>query len=92
MKVCPKCTSLRIRRRHTRSPSEIFFRSKLGYRYYRCQQCNWRGKAKASRKSDKFAARISPWKIIAIYALAIVLVFFIVFVVIGVGSSAPPPQ
>jgi hypothetical protein len=90
MKVCPKCTSISMRQSHASSPTEVFLRNKLGYRFYRCQQCNWRGKAK-SRTKKKLNAKISIWKLLAIYTFAALLILFIVFVLIGVGGSTPPP-
>jgi hypothetical protein len=91
MKVCPQCTSLRMRHSHARTLTENFYRNGLGYHYYRCQQCNWRGKGKPGKKP--LASKISIWKRMAVYLFSIALVLFIVFVVIGVGGSTPPsPQ
>lgn len=94
MKVCPKCTSLRMRQSHARTPSELFFRDRLGYHFYRCLQCDWRGKGKPGNKSDKLNSMAGRWKVMAIYASAVMLVLLLVFVVIGVGDTAlpPPPQ
>ena len=93
MKVCPQCTSTRVRFSHTRTLFESFLRTGLGFRFYRCQECSWRGMERPVKKINKYSGKKSIWVILGIYALAIFLVLYIVFVVIGVGGTPPiPPQ
>lgn len=87
MKVCPKCTSISLRKSHTRSAYERFLQSQLDYRFFRCQQCDWRGKGKVKKK----VAKLKWWQTLAIYAAAIAILLFILFGVIGVGDVTPPP-
>jgi len=63
----------------------------MGYRFFRCQDCNWRGKERTKKKKEKFSTKVSLWKILGLYLLAAVIILFVVFVVIGVGGSTPPP-
>jgi len=93
MKVCPQCTSTRVRFSRTRTLFESFLRTGLGFRIYRCQECSWRGMERTVKKINKYSGKKSIWIILGIYAMAIFLVLYIVFVVIGVGGTPPiPPQ
>lgn len=87
MRVCPKCTAIRVRASHARNGYENFLKNLLGYRFYRCQQCGWRDKVKIKKKS----AKLKIWQVLGIYALAALILLFIVFVVVGVGNTTPPP-
>ena len=91
MKTCPKCTSTRVRHSHARTLFEAFLRTRMGYHFYRCQECNWRGKESAQKKREKFSTKVSIWKVLGLYILAAVIILFVVFVIVGVGGSNPPP-
>ena len=77
MKVCPKCKSTNVRYSHTRTPSEIFFRTRLGYRFYRCQQCNWRGMLRPEKTKNKYSGKKNIWLVLGMDALILFLVLFI---------------
>jgi hypothetical protein len=91
MKVCPQCTSTRVRFSHVRTLFESFLRTGMGFRFYRCQECNWRGMERPVKKINKYSGKKSIWVIMGIYAMAIFLVLYIVFIVIGVGGISPTP-
>ena len=92
MKICPKCRANRLRYSRTRTLFENFMCTRLGFRFYRCQVCNWRGMRQSTKTPSQFTGKKSIWFTLGIYALAIVLILILVFVVIGVGSDAPPPM
>jgi hypothetical protein len=43
------------------------------------------------KKINKYSGKKSIWVIMGIYAMAIFLVLYIVFIVIGVGGISPTP-
>jgi hypothetical protein len=91
MKTCPKCTSVHVRYSHTRTPIESLQRNWLSYRFYRCQDCDWRGKERQKKKVDKFDTKLNLWKLFFIYSLATVLMLIVVFVMIlGIGDARSP--
>lgn len=65
-----------MRRSQARFRRENFLQNVLGYRFYRCQQCNWRG---GERFEKKVFAKLSGWMNFALYGLALMLVVFMVF-------------
>ncbi len=85
MNVCPKCTSLRMRNSKAQTKYEIFLQNRLGYRFYRCLQCGWRGKEKQTKKP--VSSKMSIWKILGIYALVAFVVLFVAIEVVGVGGA-----
>jgi hypothetical protein len=91
MKICPQCSSARVRTSHARTSFEKFLKNSLGFCFFRCPQCDWRGKQHSERKLNKYSGKKSIWVVFGVYALAILLVLFIVFVVIGVGDAPPAP-
>ena len=91
MRTCPQCTSTRVRYSHARIRFETFQRIIMGYRFYRCQACNWRGKERKKRRRNPFSSKVSLWKVLFLYGLAAVIILFVVFYVVGVGGSTPHP-
>lgn len=83
MKVCPQCTSLRMRRSQARFMRENFLQNRLGYRFYRCQQCNWRGR---ERSEEKSLSKFYVWFNSVLFVLAVILVLLLVFNVTSVDS------
>lgn len=90
MKRCPQCASSRINRSHPKSLFENLLRIVLGYHFYRCKECNWRGRGRA--ENNAVASKVSLRKRVGLYVLAALIILFIVFVVIGTGDTAPPAQ
>lgn len=93
MKICPQCSSKSLRYSHARTPFENFLKHRLGFHFYRCSECNWRGKKRPKKIINKYSGKKSIWVVLGIYVLAVLLVLFIVFFVIGVGgsNSTQPP-
>jgi len=61
----------------------------MGYRFYRCQDCSWRGKEQAKKKKDRFSGKVSLWKVLGLYALAMVIIVYAVFVIVDAGDTPP---
>lgn len=58
----------------------------LGYRFYLCQTCGWRGKGKPLKKSA--STKMSVWKIIVMSVLVVLVVLFVAIEIFDVGVSA----
>ncbi len=85
MNVCPKCTTFRMRNSKAQTKYELFLQNRLGYRFYRCQDCDWRGKEKLIKKPA--STKMSLWKVIALYVLVAFVVLFVAIEIFGVGAQ-----
>lgn len=84
MKNCPECGGRRIVYSRTLSPFEYFLRFVLGFRVYKCTDCQWRGVGRPAKRKKNNASRIGLRTTLGIYALSAVVLLYLVFSVAGV--------
>lgn len=80
MKSCPKCSSTRICRSHVHTFFESIFRYGLGYHYYRCKACGWRGRGTPHK--HRIEAKPGIVKQLTIYAVVILLALVVMILFI----------
>lgn len=80
MKSCPQCSSMRVSRSHAHTLGESLIRYGVGYHYYRCRACGWRGMGKPHKKQHE--VKPSLLKTLLIYASFVLvgLVGVIIFI------------
>jgi len=78
MKQCLRCSSVNIRRSHTRNLSErilkLFFR-----KYYRCIDCDWRGIIKTKASFTRCYAK----EYIFLQIIAVIIIIIIIYLIIS---------
>lgn len=75
---------MRVSRSHTHTFSESVCRHVLGYHYYRCRACDWRGKAKSQKKRAE--AKPGVLKTLLINAVFVLIGLVVVMIYIQKNS------
>lgn len=87
MKICPKCMSARLTYSHTHSFFETMLKFLTDSRYYRCRDCDWRGRRlSSSRKTGYFSPKKNLQAVIALSILIVLAVLYVTFVMVGTGG------
>jgi hypothetical protein len=97
MKVCPQCTSTRVRFSHVRTLFESFLRTGMGFRFYRCQECNWRGMERPVKKINKYSGKkasgssweFTPWLYSWCYILSLLLLESAAYLPLRLNNAHP---